>query len=153
MITWVVLPITVAIVTVAMAVWRGRQVHHRCPSCQSEYVLVSAAGQGPNQTYDVLACPFCSVTQTRAQGIASSIAWCPACRNRSLHTTSTRLGGADAVQVEVQEHCPLCEFERTFVVGAGDDARPLGRVIQFPVDRARRARAADEPPPKAEEGG
>ena len=35
-----------AIVTLAMAVWRGRQVHHRCPRCQSEYVLVSAAGVG-----------------------------------------------------------------------------------------------------------
>lgn len=141
MIAWVVLPITVAVLTVAFAVWRGRRVHHECPSCQVEYTLVSAAGQGPNQTYDVLACPFCTVTQTRTQGVASSIAWCPACRNRSLQTTSTRIPG-DAVRVEVHEECPLCSFDRTFLVGGVE--RPLGKVIPFPQHRVRELRKADK---------
>jgi hypothetical protein len=117
---------------------RARQMERNCPNCHAEYELISAAGDGPNASYDVLACPFCVNTSTRVHGTQSELAWCPACRNQTLETPSLRLPG-EGRRIEVREHCGICEFERSYVVGEGE-IRPLGRVIPFPFERTRRAK-------------
>ena len=53
---------------------RARQMERNCPNCHAEYELISAAGDGPNASYDVLACLFCVNTSTRVHGTQSELA-------------------------------------------------------------------------------
>jgi hypothetical protein len=128
--------LTVLIFAGAVFLVRGRAPERRCPSCELDYELLSQAGEGPNQTYDVLACPQCANTLTCVQGTRSSLAYCPACRNRALDTPSVRLPG-DGIRVQVREHCHLCGFRREYTLSNAPD-RPLGKVIPFPAERTRR---------------
>ncbi|HMV67226.1 MAG TPA: hypothetical protein PKA64_10275 [Myxococcota bacterium] len=136
---WLAVTLVAGLVSAGVAVYRSRPSEPRCPACHVPYELVSAAGQGPNAAYDVLACPFCACTATRVPGTRSPLAWCPACHGQSLHVRCIRLPG-DPLEVEVHELCAACEYEREYSVGEGGLDRPLGKVIPFPVDRARQRR-------------
>jgi hypothetical protein len=136
---WLALPVIAAALVAGLTLYRRRPTEPQCPACRVDYEIVSAAGQGPNASYDVLACPFCANTTTRVHGARSAVAWCPACRSRSLQTRGVRLAG-EPLQVEMHEHCTECEYERDYVVGEGGLDRPLGKVIPFPVERARQRR-------------
>jgi|JI7StandDraft_1071085.scaffolds.fasta_scaffold411398_2 hypothetical protein len=130
------LVITFALFALALWLIRGRVPDRRCPSCEVDYEVLSAAGAGPNQTYDVLACPSCANTLTCVQGTRSSLAWCPACRNRALDTPSVRRPG-DTLTVEVRELCLLCGHRHDYTLSTPPE-RPLGKVIPFPTSRMRR---------------
>lgn len=134
--TW--LPVLVVVVVFcigAVAVWLSRGPHRRCPTCGVAYEVVAPAGDDTNRSYDVLACPHCSNTATLVRGSRSFLPYCPSCGNRTLETPTVRLPG-DRLRVEVREHCPLCHFERTYVVGELELPVKLGKVLAFPRRRA-----------------
>ncbi len=137
--TWIplaVVAVVFVLATVAVTVSRSR--NQRCPTCGVGYEVVSAAGQGVNGSYDVLACPHCSNTATVVRGARSFLPYCPSCGNRTLETPTVRLPG-ETVRVEVREHCPLCHFERTFTVGDLQEPVKLGKVLAFPRKRVVKA--------------
>lgn len=141
--TWIPLVAVLVVFAIgAFAAWLGRSTHRRCPTCGVNYEVVSAAGQGPNSSYDVLACPHCSNTATVVRGARSFLPYCPSCGNRTLETPTVRLPG-DPLRVEVREHCPLCHFERTFMVGELETPVKLGKVLAFPRKRSRKPDDAD----------
>ncbi len=131
---WVAL-LTVLIFAVAVVAYRGLGPVRQCPTCKVDYEVISETG-GMNLTYDVLACPRCSNCATRVHGTHSHLAYCPACRNRSLETPSVRTS-LQPPEIEIRENCHLCGFQRTFAA-RGEEPRKIGVVIPFPLDRRRK---------------
>lgn len=144
--TLVTLALTLAVFGLVAISYRARARRDRCPTCDSPWAEVCASGEGPNETYDILACTGCSNTATRVHGLTSSLAYCPACKHRSLATLTSRqstTGRSPKVHVEVQETCHLCGFEHRWVTHQQTDAvdpRPMARVIPFPKPGERRPR-------------
>lgn len=131
-------PLLILIATVsvfALSAWviKGRAHQRACPTCRVPYQVLSEAGEGPNTTYDVLACPQCANTATLVHGARNHLSYCPACTNRTLETPTVRRPGKQPI-VEVREHCHLCGFEQTFEVRA---PATRGRVIPFPTPEQR----------------
>jgi Zn-finger nucleic acid-binding protein len=124
---------TILVFAVAGVLYRGMEPVRQCPTCRIDYDVIAEAGAGPNLSYDILACPQCANTATRVHGSHAHLAYCPACRNRSLETASVRTAVQPPV-VEIRESCHLCEFQRSYEV-RGEEPAPLAEVIPFPVRR------------------
>lgn len=108
--------------------------HRHCPTCDLPYEVVAGAGDGPNTSYDVLACPQCANCATLVHGARRHHAYCPACGNAALETAASRADG-DGLRVDVKEHCALCGFQHQFTVGEPVTAVKMGKVLPFPKRR------------------
>ncbi len=130
--TWIALLALATIVATSLALWcRQRGAGRRCPTCMVDLVPVARAGEGPNATYDVLACPRCTFTATQVDGVTTHTVACPTCSHRSLEVPTVRVAGLPP-RVGVREQCGTCGHERSFTVAAEDERAGNGKVIPFP---------------------
>lgn len=126
------LPLTLVIFAVALLLVRGRGMEAACPRCGGQMHVV-ASPQPPHGAYGICACTQCAYTSTRVHGVDSPLAYCPACRQRSLQVRTHRVPGL-TVSVAVDEHCHLCGHEADFTVGthAAPGAHAAsGKVLPF----------------------
>ncbi len=146
--TWWLLPLTLTIFGAAAWIARGRTPSERCPTCRADWVVLAKPGEADNESYAVLACPTCTNTHTRVQGLGSRWAWCPACKQRALEAHCTRLQPG-TLHVRVHETCHLCGHEATFELARPAPLAPphAGRATLAPqLDPLIAPRPAPAPP-------
>lgn len=121
----------------------GRQ--RRCPSCREPMARVDdhggAAESGERPSYEVLVCERCANAATLVHGQRARFAYCPTCHNRALRAPAIRHPDGST---RVHEHCELCGYRRERQLTLPEPRPALGRVIPFPVERARGPKAADD---------
>ncbi len=105
-----------------------------CPDCRvpMQHIHPDPTEQPP-RAWEVLACPTCTRTVAVVQGIPSSSAWCPRCRQRAMELKPARLAPEEdaPIRVAVDETCHLCTH-RANVVVEHRVGGPRGKVIPFP---------------------
>ncbi len=83
-----------------------------CPGGHGPLVALTT---GPHRSYEVFACTQCDFVETTVHGARSPLAYCSACKQRSLLTElarGTAHGLGEPVEpsdrVTITEHCQLC---------------------------------------------
>lgn len=102
----------VALLLAALA-WRSQEVGHvpaldadACPDCGAPtHELTDGVSSDPPRAWQAFACSSCSWAVTTVHGRPSALAYCPACRQRALELSATRL--ADR-RLRVDEACGIC---------------------------------------------
>jgi len=121
----------------------GRQ--RRCPSCREPMERIDdpepATRGAERRSYEVLVCQGCGNAATLVHGQRARFAYCPSCHNRALRAPAMRHPDGS---MRVHEHCDLCGYRNECQIPLPAAQPELGRVIPFPVERARRPKAADD---------